>query len=62
MNSQLKPRPTRQASDLSQARGIVNCGKVSVTMEETHHIWDKVLKQGNWKEKPRDSCHFLIFH
>lgn len=44
MNSQLQLRPTRQASELSQARDVEN---VIVTMAETNRVWDKVLRQGN---------------
>lgn len=45
--SQLQPRPSRQASDLSQARGIADCGSMTIIVEETNHGWDKVLKPGS---------------
>lgn len=51
MNSQLQPRPTRQASDLSQVRSIVDCGNINITMEEIDCVWDKVLRQENWRSK-----------
>ena len=59
-HSQLWLRPTRQASDLSQVRGVVDCGKCNCHYGG-HKLWVKVLSHRDWKDKPGDSGYLLIF-